>query len=179
MLHPSELVLLTRRDLVFPADNLGHTTSLFVHLRSPKTSRFARRQHGRIDDAAAIAFLFTMVGGLSPNDRIYPASLHSFRRQWDAVLGRLGLPVRAADRGATPGVLRGSGATWFYICTENIPLLAWRGRWARVKTLEYYLQEVAAQVLLAELDPVCRARIQLLDKAADSLLCHFSGATQY
>ena len=179
MLHPSELVLLTRRDLVFPADNLGHTTSLFVHLRSPKTSRFARRQHGRIDDAAAIAFLFTMVGGLSRNDRIYPASLHSFRRQWDAVLGRLGLPVRAADRGATPGVLRGSGATWFYICTENIPLLAWRGRWARVKTLEYYLQEVAAQVLLAELDPVCRARIQLLDKAADSLLCHFSGATQY
>ena len=179
MLHPSELVLLTRRDLVFPEDNLGHTSSLFVHLRSPKTSRFARRQHGCIDDAAAIAFLFTMLGSLRPSDRIYPASLHSFRRQWDAVLGRLGLPVRAAVRGATPGVLRGSGATWFYICTENIPLLAWRGRWARVKTHEYYLQEVAAQVLLAELDPACRAHIKLLDKAADSLLCRFSGATQY
>ena len=34
MLHPAELVGLTRRDLVFPEDNLGHTSSLFVHLRS-------------------------------------------------------------------------------------------------------------------------------------------------
>ena len=51
-------------------------------------------------------------------------------------------------RGATPGVLRGSGATYFYQQTEHVPLLAWRGRWARQKTLEYYLQEVAAQMLL-------------------------------
>ena len=40
MLHPAELVSLTRRDLVFPEDTLGHTSSLFVHLRNPKTSRF-------------------------------------------------------------------------------------------------------------------------------------------
>ncbi|CAE7256128.1 unnamed protein product [Symbiodinium sp. CCMP2592] len=179
MLHPGELVLLTRRDLVFPEDTLGHTSSLFVHLRNPKTSRFARRQHGRIDDASAIAFLYSVVRHLSLDDRIYPASMHSFRRQWDAVLGRLGLPVRAADRGATPGVLRGSGATYFYMCTENIPLLAWRGRWARVKTLEYILQEVAAQMLLSELEPACRARIKLLDKAVDSLLLYFMGASQY
>ncbi|CAE7699934.1 unnamed protein product [Symbiodinium sp. CCMP2592] len=178
MLHPGELVLLTRRDLVFPEDTLGHTTSLFVHLRHPKTSRFARRQHGRIDDAAAIAYVYSVVHGLRMDDRIYPASLHSFRRQWDAVLSRLGLPVRAAAKGATPGVLRGSGATHFYMCTENIPLLAWRGRWARVKTLEYYLQEVAAQVLLSELDPSAREKIKLLDKAADSLLYFYMGATQ-
>ena len=38
MLHPAELVALTRRDLVFPEDTLGHTSSLFVHLRFPKTS---------------------------------------------------------------------------------------------------------------------------------------------
>ena len=91
----------------------------------------------------------------------------------------LGLPHRAADRGATPGVLRGSGATHFYISTENIPLLAWRGRWARTKTLEFYLQEVAAQVLLTEISPAARSRIKSLDDAADSLLAHFSGASQY
>ena len=50
MLHPSEMLALTRRDLVFPSD-LGHTcSSLFIHVRDPKTARFARRQHGRIDD---------------------------------------------------------------------------------------------------------------------------------
>ena len=106
------------------------------------------------------------------------ASLRSFRRQWDAVLTRLGLPCRAADRGATPGFLRGSGATHFYVATENIPLLAWRGRWARTKTLEYYLQEVAAQVRLTEPSPANRARIQSLDAAADGLLSFFSGASQ-
>ena len=60
MLHPAEIVALTRRDLVFPEDTLGHTRSLFVHLRNPKTSRFARRQHGRIDDPAAIRFIYSV-----------------------------------------------------------------------------------------------------------------------
>ena len=178
MLHPGELVELTRRDLVFPEDTLGHTSSLFVHLRNPKTSRFARRQHGRIDDQAAIQFLFSLVRGLPPGARLYPGSTHSFRKQWNAILDRLGLPSKAAEHEATPGVLRGSGATHFYIATENIPLLAWRGRWARTKTLEYYLQEVAAQVLLAELKPAARARIRALDQAADELLAYFSGASQ-
>ena len=50
-----------RRDLVFPADNLDHTTNSFVHLSSPTTSHFARRQRGRIDDALAIQFLFSVV----------------------------------------------------------------------------------------------------------------------
>ena len=88
------------------------------------------------------------------------------------------MPFRAADRGATPGVLRGSGATHFYMCTEDIPLLCWRGRWARTRTLEHYLQEVAAQTLLAELSPACRARIKALDSSADAILAFFSGAPQ-
>ena len=175
MLHPGELVALTRKDLVFPADTLDHSTNLFVHLRDPKTSRFARRQHGRIDDEWAIKFLYSLAHGLRLDEKLYPGSLHSFRRQWDAVLSWLGLPTRAAVKGATPGVLRGSGATHFYLCTENIPLLAWRGRWARTKTLEYYLQEVAAQTLLSELPATVRARIRIFDRAADDLLVHFAG----
>ena len=54
MLHPSEMVMLIRRDLVFPSDAMGHTQALYVHLRKPKTARFARRQHGKIDDTTAI-----------------------------------------------------------------------------------------------------------------------------
>ena len=178
MLHPAELVALERRDLVFPSDTLGHTRSLFVHLRNPKTSRFARRQHGRIDDPCTIRFLQCLFGNLGLEQKLYPASLHRFRRQWDAIMTKLGLPCRASQRGATPGVLRGSGATHFYICTENIPLLAWRGRWARTKTLEFYLQEVAAQVLFLGLSETTRSRIKLLDQASDSLVEAFSDATQ-
>ncbi|CAE7908105.1 TNNC1, partial [Symbiodinium sp. KB8] len=164
MLHPAEMVSLTRRDLVFPRDNLGHVSALFIFLRNPKTARFARRQHGKIDDPNAIAYLDKLFGSLQLEDRLFPASMHTFRRLWDAIMQRLGIPCRAALRGATPGVLRGSGATFFYQQTENVPLLAWRGRWARQKTLEYYLQEVAAQMLLGELTPAARARILLLDE---------------
>ena len=173
MLHPAEMLNLKRRDLVFPEDSFGHVPALFVHLRNPKTSRFARRQHGRIDDAFAIRFIAFAFKGLSLDTYLYPASLHSFRRQWNAVMSQLAIPCKAALRGATPGVLRGSGATHFYQRTEDVPLLAWRGRWARTKTLEFYLQEVAAQMLLGSLPDSDRLRIQVLDKACLSLLSSF------
>ncbi|CAE7437485.1 Senp8 [Symbiodinium sp. CCMP2592] len=59
MLHPTEMVQLIRKDLVFPSDTLGHTRALYVHLRKPKTARFARRQHGKIDDPFAMKVLAT------------------------------------------------------------------------------------------------------------------------
>ena len=46
---------------------------------------------------------------------------------------RLGVPHRQNDRGATPGVLRGSGATFLYLECEDVQLVAWRGRWAKLK----------------------------------------------
>ena len=167
MLHPSEMLHLTRKDLVFPSDTLGHTCELYIHLRNPKT---ARRQHGKVDDAFAILFVEQVFGHLSWDSRLFPASMHTFRRMWDSVQTRLQIPCRAAAKGATPGVLRGSGATFFYQQTENLQLLAWRGRWARAKTMEFYLQEVAAQLLLSELSPLARARIQELDQWCDLVL---------
>ena len=46
MLHPSEMISLVRRDLVLPRDTAFDSNSMFVHVRDPKTARFARRQHG-------------------------------------------------------------------------------------------------------------------------------------
>ena len=74
-------------------------------------------------------------------------------------MDRLGVPNRQADRGATPGVLRGSGATHLYTFSEDINWVAWRGRWSRVRTLEYYLQEVGAQLLIHQLSDLARSRI--------------------
>ncbi|CAE7218749.1 Senp8 [Symbiodinium microadriaticum] len=178
MLHPTEMVQLLRKDLVFPSDALGHTRALYVHLRKPKTQRFARRQHGKIDDPIAIRILEALFGQLAPHERLFAGSMHSFRKLWDAGLQFLGIPCRAIVKGATPGVLRGSGATFFYQATENVQWLAWRGRWARVRTLEYYLQEVAAQLLLTELGTQARYRIAAFDSACDAVLCSLSGATQ-
>ena len=85
-------------------------------------------------------------------------------------MARLGVPYTQAERGATPGVLRGSGATFLYLETEDISLVAWRGRWSKVKTIEFYLQEVAAQLLLMQLSSSSRRRISVLRKFARPLL---------
>ena len=96
----------------------------------------------------------------------YPGSMSVFRRQWNAVMMRLGLPVKQSSHGATPGVLRGSGATYLYHQTEDLAWVAWRGRWSRTRTLEFYLQEVGAFVLVHSLDRTSRDRIAMLSKFA-------------
>ena len=54
-------------------------------------------------------------------------------------MGRLGVPFKRDLRGSTPGVLRGSGATYLYLETEDLSKVAWRGRRAKLKTVEFYL----------------------------------------
>lgn len=170
MLHPSEMVALVRRDLVFPSDLHHDGSSLSVRIRDPKTARFARRQHGRIDDQMIIQFAEATFGSLALDSPLYPGSIQSYRRQWDAIMERLGVPHKQASRGATPGVLHGSGATFLYSSSEDIGWVAWRGRWARVRTLEYYLQEVGAQMLVHELSAIAKSRIYFLSDCSAAVL---------
>ena len=134
MLHPSEMLSLTRRDLVFPRDLGFDNASLYVHLKNPKTSRFARRQHGRIDDPVIVAIAERLFGSLELDERLFKAPMGVFRKQWNLLLDRLGIPFRKVDKGATPAVLRGSGATHLYTGCEDIAWIAWRGRWAHTHT---------------------------------------------
>ena len=60
---------------------------------------------------------------------------------------------------------------FLYSRTEDVPWIAWRGRWARVRTLEYYLQEVSAQLLLHELPKRSRFLIEAFGNAAWDVLC--------
>lgn len=178
MLHPAEIISLRRRDLVFPEDIGSEQQSLFIHLRDPKTARFARRQHGRIDDFQIISVCRSAFGACSLDEFLYAGSMHLFRRQWNAVMSRLGVPHKQNESGATPGVLRGSGATFLYTNTEDIQWVAWRGRWSRVRTLEYYLQEVGAQLLMHSLDWQSKATIKILSDAAWPVLCREFSLTE-
>ena len=173
MLHPSEMVALVRRDLVFPSDLNYDNNSLYVKIRDPKTARFARRQHGRIDDPMIIFFAETVFGKLPLDDKLFAGSISMYRRQWNAVMDRLGVPYKQNLKGATPGVLRGSGATYLYASSEDVGWVAWRGRWARIKTLEHYLQEVGAQMLIHELSSTSKSRIYFLADFAEAVLRSF------
>ena len=170
MLHPSEMMALTRRDLVFPSDLHYDNSALYVRVKDPKTARFARRQHSRIDDASIIAVVEAVFGHLALDDRLYPGTINTFRKQWNEIMRHLGVPCKQQDKGATPGVLRGSGATFFYSCTEDLAWVAWRGRWSRIKTLEFYLQEVGSQMLIHELPEWSRAKVFALSDAAPAVL---------
>lgn len=171
MLHPSEIVNLVRKDLVFPKDVAYDMPCMYVHLRNPKTARYARRQHARIDDDFVISLLEVIFKTTALDEKLYPASLSLFRKQWNAIMQSLGIPFKQECRGATPGTLTGSGATFLYGRTEDVPWIAWRGRWARQKTLEYYLQEVSAQLLLHELSSLSKFKIEQFSKFSWSILC--------
>lgn len=113
MLHPTEIIFLVRKDLIFPSDLGGDMDCMFIHLQNPKTHRFARRQRCRVDDPEIIAFCFSAFSSYHLDQRLYCGSAAQFRRQWDSVMKHLGIPCRQCDRGATPGSLRRSGATFF------------------------------------------------------------------
>lgn len=65
MLHPNEFLALRRRDLVFPQDSMTWDShSLYIFIRNPKTARFARRQHVRVDDRSLVELAFCIFGCL-------------------------------------------------------------------------------------------------------------------
>lgn len=126
MLHPAEMLALRREDLIFPKDVCYDNPSLFVKVRNPKTARFATRQHGRIDDPQIIALAEKVFEQLPKSAQLFPGSISTFRKQWNAIMDRLGIPSRQAEQGATPGVLRGSGATYLYSFSVRIST-GWHG----------------------------------------------------
>lgn len=164
MLHPNEFICLRRKDLIFPTDSLETKEVLYVHIKNPKTARFARRQHVRIDDASVLLLSRLLFEHLALDALLFNGSIAVFRRQWNACLDHLELPRRQRDKGATPGTLRGSGATQLYLQSEDLQKVAWRGRWARLRTVEHYVQEVAAQLFLHQLPPAAKGRIVLLEQ---------------
>lgn len=173
MLHPSEFICLRRRDLMFPSDVGFATDAVYVHLRNPKTHRFARQQHVKISDPDVIRFVVTFYSSFGLDDKLFSATIHSYRSQWNAIMSKLGVPCKQVEKGITPGSLRGSGATLLYLLTEDIPLICWRGRWARLKTLEFYLQEVAAQVLMHSLTANAKKLISKLSDACFEIFDRF------
>lgn len=173
MLHPAEFLTLTRGDILLPRDTLVEKAVMYIFIRCPKTSRFARRQHCKVDDPLAVQFIDTLIGSRTSKELVFPAGMTAYRRRWNAFLGKLGIPYLQQQDGCTPAVLRGSGATHMFLRTEDIPRVQWRGRWAQVKTLEFYIQEAAAQSMLARLGPEAFKQVKFFSQFAASSLSAF------
>jgi len=166
MLHPAEFIFLSRSDILLPADTLVDERVLYIYIQHPKTARFARRQHCKVDDPLALRFIEKVFGSLPSTSRLFPFGASAYRRRWDSIMNRLGVPHSLPTRGCTPASLRGSGATHMYLSFDDLGKVQWRGRWAQMKTLEFYIQEVAAQTLVGKLDPVSRERVKVFNEFA-------------
>ena len=156
-----------------PSDSFQRDGVFYVHIQHPKTSRFARRQHCKIDDVATLRFVEKVFGPLFPSEQLFDGGMPAYRRRWNYVMARLGVPHTQGSRGATPAVLRGSGATYMYLQCEDLYRVQWRGRWSQLRTVEHYIQEVAAQTLMHSLSPLAKRRVQVLHEAAPALLSDF------
>jgi len=163
-------------DLSFarPPAAVPHTL-LYVRLRTPKTRMtWARRQHARIDEQLCVHFLQLLVAALPSRQRLWTLGYNEFVKRHRIILRVLGIPVEG-PMAITPASHRAGGATFYYQLYEDIPWLAWRGRWATTKSLEHYIQEIAAINLWAHVDAMATARIERLAKASeDALRCYFS-----
>ncbi|CAE7945305.1 Abhd17b, partial [Symbiodinium sp. KB8] len=178
LLRPKEFLLLRRRDLILPRDVLSDLLLAYVRILGAKTRRYMQRQHAKISDALAVTFLSALFSDFLPDEPLFNCSPFVFRSLWNAVFRHLGVSVSEGPTGVTPKCLRGSGATWMYQLTEDIPRIQWRGRWQQRRTLEYYLQDVAGQLLLADLAESHRSQICELASASSSLMWSFSRALQ-
>ena len=170
LLRPGEFLRLRRRDLILPRDVLSDIPLAYVCILGAKTKRFMQRQHAKISDATTVLFLDRLFGHLAPSVPLFSSSPSVFRRRWDALFQHLGVPTGEALKGVTPKCLRGSGATWMYQLTEDIPRIQWRGRWQQRRTLEHYLQDVAGQILLSDVAESHRQTILFLAKSCSPVL---------
>ena len=157
--RPSEALFALRKNLVLPGDRLEpDSTTAYLRIVKAKTSGRgnARIQHASFDSEVFVRFLEAIFQNHLSELRLNPLSSSAFRRRWDAVLASLEVPVSC---GLTPGGLRGGGCVTAFQAGCDINRLLWRMRLRRQITLENYLQEVSASVLVPSLPSRSRRRI--------------------
>jgi len=60
-----------------------------------------------------------------------------------------------------------------FMDSEDLARVQWRGHWSQLKTLEYYIQEVGAQTILAKLPSSAHSKVKILSEHSTSLLLDF------
>ena len=167
-----ELLAARRADLFLPSDAFDSSNLVaFLKVKKPKTLRrgLGRVQHLKIKDTASVLFLEKIFGALDPSLNLCPLSASAFRRRWNKLLDALQIPVKLRP---TPGGIRGRGAVIAYRRGEPISDIMWRMRITAQRTLESYLQETAAESLLAKLPSSAKERIQSFSSLYSQLLGH-------
>ena len=139
----------------------------------PKTRNVgAKVQTAKLDIPDLLSFVQVCLGPLQQNQRLWPMSGQTFRHRFRSVLRVLGLDKAfpQSSKILDPGSLRAGGATWALMMTEDAPLVQRRGRWLTARTMEIYIQEVAATQFLSHIPAEVKEKILSLAFAFPHLL---------
>ena len=153
-----EVLAATRKELLTREDAMEPEGGLFLLIRKPKTrNRGARVQHAQtVGPEEVLRFLERTFQSLTFSQKLYGGSPGVYRRRWDAVLRKLGVPSHLR---LTPGSLRGGGAVYSHKSGTAIGDLQWRMRVSHQNTLGHYLQETTAASVLPSLSPEARNNV--------------------
>ena len=173
LLRPGELLQARRSDLHLPSDSGGLVDYALLAIAEPKTRfRGARHQVAKLDAPDLVELVAAVFAGLPPCARLWPASAPAFRLRFQAILRALHLPYARSSSGSRHfevASLRAGGATHLYMSTEDGEFVRRRGRWASGKTMDIYVQEVAAVAVLGSLPLQTRERVLRVGAAAADL----------
>lgn len=169
-LRPVEMRDLQRQHLLLPSDFATDDSTIYVKIPSPKTRRFgARLQHARASEPVVCRWLETMLRGMPKEARLFGGTSADLDKRFAALVSHFGFSAKDGS-GFTLASLRAGAATQAY--RDGLPLvdIQWQGRWRAAKTLETYIQEVAAQSVFDGLAPKDRRNIHALSGALDAML---------
>ena len=164
LLRIGEVLDATRTDLVLPSDVGNSIDYVLLKIREPKTRyRAARHQAGKLEQVDPIEIVKIGFEKLHPEDRLWNLSGSTLRTRLTRRLQVLALPHQTGQirKPLSLASFRPGGATHLITVSESAELVRRRGRWASFKTMEMYLQEVAASTYLNDVSDVARENVLL------------------
>ena len=173
ILRVGEVIGARRADLVLPSDGPPGCKCLWLRIKEPKTrGRGARHQAAKVDAADLVALISGVFGSFESDQLLWGFSAQTLRKRLLKLLAVIGLPTTktSSSRPYELSSLRPGGATFLLNLTENPDLVRRRGRWASIKVMEIYLQEVAVATGVNKLDAEVREKIKRLSDAFPEIL---------
>ena len=162
LLRIGEVFKAVRKDLILPMDVAGSIDFLLIRIEEPKARyRAARHQSGKMEQPDLISVVQLGLGKLKSGDALWPFHRATLRHRLNKVLQSLGLPHRPGQKPKPLSLasMRAGGATWLITQTEQPDLVKRRGRWASMRVMEIYLQEVSAASYLNDLEITVKDKI--------------------
>ena len=164
LLRIGELLDACRSDLILPSD-VGNTIDyVLLKIREPKTRyRSARHQAGKLEQFDLIEVVRIGFSKLLPEEKLWPWSGATLRARLTKILVTLDLPHTPTQvpKALSLASFRPGGATHLIAVSESAEMVRRRGRWASFRTMEMYLQEVAASTYMNEISKTAKDRVLL------------------